>query len=631
MKIAPVITVLGAVSAVAVVFLYAPAPTAQPTSCMVSLQPSVPSPQFVGERIIWTATAANCGAAPVYQFSVARRTERGERGRSEHERAHHHFAMVRDFSLDKSFAWAPMEEGAYEVSVKVKDGFDGVTATSTVASDTVSSRVTGEKAVVAPTLNPLVALYSAPACEHGAIHVRFRPASSPPDAPWTKTNSLPCVRGLSRNFVVAGMLANTTYAMVHGRGEDQHGRGGHQVGSVTLFTTGAPPGTLSIPAFTVRQAPGPGADLSRSLIYHNLAARPAANAVNLLATDLSARLVWYYDPLASGLIGIGNPGSAPLPNGTVLLGGRDSHRNLGLNVLREIDLAGNPLRETNIDAVNAQLKARGQEIIYGFHHEFSRLPNGEIVTLGWTQRTIDVSGTPTRYAGDMLVVLDEDLQVVWTWDAFDHLDVTRGPVLGELCAAGGGPCPLIGAVDWLHENAVSWSPEDGNLLVSVRHQDWVIKIDYADGTGDGHVIWRLGQGGDFAVNSSDPSPWFSHQHYPHYLDDSTLLLFDNGNTRQAANPNAHSRGQVWKLDEHAMIATLEFNVDLANYSPELGVAERMRNGNYVFDSGSQGPPPNQFGQSIEVLPDGTKTYVQEVAARVYRSFRLRSLYKGTPH
>ena len=33
-KIAPVITALGAVSAVAVVFLYAPALTAQPTSCM---------------------------------------------------------------------------------------------------------------------------------------------------------------------------------------------------------------------------------------------------------------------------------------------------------------------------------------------------------------------------------------------------------------------------------------------------------------------------------------------------------------------------------------------------------------------------------------------------------------------
>ena len=208
---------------------------------------------------------------------------------------------------------------------------------------------------------------------------------------------------------------------------------------------------------------------------------------------------------------------------------------------------------------------------------------------------------------------------------------TRGPVLGELVRAGVGPCPLIGAVDWLHENAVSWSPADGNLLISVRHQDWVIKIDYANGTGDGHVIWRLGQGGDFAVNSSDPSPWFSHQHYPHYLDDSTLLLFDNGNTRQAVDPNAHSRGQLWKLDEDAMTATLEFNVDLGNYSPELGAAQRMPNGNYVFDSGSQVAPSGHFGQSIEVLPDGTKTYVQEVAARDYRSFRMSSLYQGIRH
>jgi arylsulfate sulfotransferase len=498
--------------------------------------------------------------------------------------------------------------------------------TSTVVSDRVSPRASGEDAVVTPTLNPLVALYSAPPCHQGAIHVRFRPANGPPDARWTSTNTLPCMRGQSRNFLVAGMLANTTYEMVHVGGRDEDASP-----LPLLFTTGTPPATLSIPPFTIRQAPGPDSELRRNIIYHNLAARPAANAVNLLATDLSGRLVWYYDPLASGLIGIGLPGSAPLPSGTVMLGGRDTHRTLGLNVMREIDLGGNPLRETNIDAVNAQLIARGQEIIYGFHHEFLRLPNGNIATLGWTQRTIDVGGTPTRYAGDMLMVLDKDFQVVWTWDAFDHLDVTRpSPIPGELC--GPGPCPLIGAVDWLHDNAVSWSPTDGNLLISVRHQDWVIKIDYARGAGDGHVIWRLGQGGDFSVSSSDPNPWFSHQHYPHYLDQSTLVLFDNGNTRRVGDPNAHSRGQVWRLDEDAMTATLVFNVDLGNYSGELGTAERMPNGNFVFDSGSQPIAPAVFvGQSIEVLPDGTKTYVQEVAARDYRSFRMSSLYRGIRH
>jgi hypothetical protein len=227
----------------------------------------------------------------------------------------------------------------------------------------------------------------------------------------------------------------------------------------------------------------------------------------------------------------------------------------------------------------------------------------------------------------MLLVLDENLQVAWTWDAFDHLDVTRGPIGTVICT--GAPCPLPGAVDWVHDNAVSWSPADGNLVISVRLQDWVIKIDYRNGCGDGHVIWRLGQDGDFAAISSDPSPWFSHQHYAHYLDRSRLMLFDNGNTRQAGDPTAHSRGQVWKLDEEAMTATLVVNVDLGNYSPELGTAERLPNGNNVFNSGSQGG--GTFGQSMEFLPDGTSVYVQEVASRDYRSFRLSSLYQGVRH
>src|SRR4051812_36980020 len=473
--------------------------------CTVSLQSNAASPQLVGARVVWTATAASCGAAPVYQFSVSGPAEEADRDRSGHDRSRQRFSMVRDFSLDSAFASAPMQEGVYRVKVIVKDGFDGAEEASTTVSETVTSRVTGGAPVVSPTLNPLVALYSAPPCEHGAVRVWFRPANSTPDVRWTSTNTLPCERDVSRNFVVAGMLANTTYEMFHGVGNMKHAST-----APLRFTTGAPPASLSIPPFTVRQAPDPDAGVRRGLVYHNLASRPAANAVNLLATDLSGRVVWYYDPLASGLIGIGLPGSAPLPNGTVLLGGRDTHRALGLDVLREIDLAGNPLRETNIDAVNAQLRARGQEIIFGFHHEFTRLPNGNIATLGWTQRTVDVGGTPTRYAGDMLVVLDDNLQVVWTWDAFDHLDVARVASPPLICT--GAPCPLPGAVDWVHENAISWSPSDGNLLISVRLQDWVIKIDYANGRGDGHIIWRLGQGGDFALNAPDPDAWFSHQH-----------------------------------------------------------------------------------------------------------------------
>jgi hypothetical protein len=52
-----------------------------------------------------------------------------------------------------------------------------------------------------------------------------------------------------------------------------------------------------------------------------------------------------------------------------------------------------------------------------------------------------------------------------------------------------------------------------------------------------------------AVVSSDPSPWFSRQHYAHYQDDARLLLFDNSNTRRVGDRSAHVRRQVWRRGE----------------------------------------------------------------------------------
>jgi len=45
------------------------------------------------------------------------------------------------------------------------------------------------------------------------------------------------------------------------------------------------------------------------------------------------------------------------------------------------------------------------------------------------------------------------------------------------------------------------------------------------------------------------NPWFSYQHNVHYVDEKTLLLFDNGNSRCFGVKNCHSRGQIWTIDE----------------------------------------------------------------------------------
>jgi hypothetical protein len=459
------------------------------------------------------------------------------------------------------------------------------------------------------------------------VAVEFALAGDHPS--WRSTNELPSEPGKSTNFLVAGMLPTTTYEMRYVRSDGT-------TSSPLSFTTGAIPPSVVLPSLTVIQPPGPGSDLGQDLLFQQLGNPPQGNPTPY-ATDLTGRVVWYYDLTRAGFHGLPAMGAELLPGGTVLVTGGDSRAAFPTeqDVLREIDLAGDSLRETNLDAVNAQLTAMGHDIIYSFTHDVTRLPDGQTAVIGLTERTVNINGVPADYIGADIVVLDENFQVAWVWDSFDHLDVNRGPVLGEVVLPSarttdpGAAVPNLPAVDWLHANSVNWSPADGNLTLSLRNQDWVIKIDYAGGRGDGHIVWRLGQGGDFTVNSTDPNPWFSHQHNPHYIDDSTLIVFDNGNTRRASDPQADSRGQVWKLDEQIMTATLVVNVDLGNYSDRLGSAQVLANGNYTFTSGAQGTPGHFIGQSIEVLPDGTKTYVLQVGTALYRSFRVSTLYEGT--
>ena len=355
----------------------------------VTLAPSDDSP-LVGDRVTWTATATDVGTSPVYQFSAA--PDGGA------------FRVVRDFSPTNTFAWTSMQEGSYDIEVTVKDGYQASENTSAVADEAVGSRVDGSQAVITPTLNPLVALYSVPPSSAGTVFVQFALAGDHPA--WRNTDARAIEPGKSTNFHVAGMLPNTTYQMRHVFSD---GTGSAPL----LFTTGALPSTLTFPTLTASQPPGPDSDPDQDMVLHSLVG-PAlvGNRIpNPIATDLSGRVEWYFDHQQSGL-GINTMSNGTLlPGGTVIGTGSDrfSVRN-NQDVLREMDLAGNPVRETNLAAVNAQLTALGYEISYGFHHEVQRLPNGDTVVLAMTERKIDVNGTPTNYIGDLIVVLDEDLQ-----------------------------------------------------------------------------------------------------------------------------------------------------------------------------------------------------------------------------
>ena len=121
------------------------------------------------------------------------------------------------------------------------------------------------------------------------------------------------------------------------------------------------------------------------------------------------------------------------------------------------------------------------------------------LALGTMVSTSAQGGTPANpvdIIGDMVLVLDHNLQLVWAWDSFAHEDINRAATLNDQAV------PFIPAFtianDWLHTNFAQGTA-DGNIILSQRSQDLVIKINYANGAGDGSVIWRMGAGVDFTL------------------------------------------------------------------------------------------------------------------------------------
>lgn len=572
----------------------------------LSLTPSVPSGQLAGTTVTWTADYDAPGFF-VYRFSI------GETGQPSR--------VVRAFDLAASFDWTSIDAGEYEITASVRRVQGTQLEAETTEVFSIVSPAGSGTPVVSSTSHPLVALLNAPPCTNaGVVWAEFRVETQ---HGWHRTSSKSCTTGQSRGFWIAGMLPETRYAMrilLDANGETS-------VGPTVEFTTGSV-GSVGLPVFEPDVGePGMVSDFETMVLA---APPPESDPTIPVAADLEGRILWYYDRVAQDgekcvLTSLGQDGSM-----LMLVGVGGVHGQL----LREIDLAGNMLRQTSVSRVNEQLVALGvADTIGAFDHEATRFSNGHTLVQGSVERIIlgaqgAPPGVPVNVLGAILIALDRDWQIVWYWNAFDALDVERAAILDEQCGDQTPGCPPLFATpvanDWIHGNAVAETP-DGNLIFSMRHQDWVVKIAYDNGQGDGRVLWRLGPEGDFSLASGDPWPWFSHQHGASFVDDRTLVVFDNGNTRcEASTDDCFSRGQVVRLDEAARTAELILNADLGVFSAALGMAQRLANGNYHFTAGML---PGPSHQSMETAADGDVVFALLGAVSAYRSYRLAGLYE----
>jgi arylsulfate sulfotransferase len=561
----------------------------------VTLTASIPSPGYVGQMLTWSAVASGTGSVR-YRFRV--KPPGGD------------FQMIRDYGPLSSLDWTATDhEGVYQVELSARSVDTGEVATTSQVYQLLS-RVIGGQALVNPTAHPLVFLFSAPSCPAGGqMHVEFQTSLGQVH----QTPSKNCAPPQSMNFYLAGLYPRTTYSA---RSVVRDADGGLAAGSAVTFQTGQIP-ELPWDQTVLQAAP---ADTDRSVLL-------GVSGGSQIATDLNGNVIWY------NLLNL--TWATRFEQGGYIWGVlEDIEQDLPQQGIRKVDLTGMTVLETNAEQVNAQLVAMGRHPISGFHHEVRTLPDGSIVALADVEQVLtDIQGPgPIDVVGDMIIVFDPELRVLWTWDTFDYLDVTRVATGGEICTLNVNGCPpfyLADQVnDWTHGNAVQLTP-DGNLLYSARHQDLLFKINYANGTGDGHIIWRLGKDGDFTFLSDDPYPWFSHQHDGNFelSDPGRVAVFDNGNIRvlNASGP-VHSRGQVIELDEIGRTATLVLNVDLGVLSLAVGTAQQLSDGDYHFDAGAVLGQNGLTAYAVGVDACGQTESTLEANTLLYRSFRMSDMY-----
>lgn len=477
------------------------------------------------------------------------------------------------------------------------------------------------------TQNPLVAQYSVASGCAGEAMVEFGP-----DTSYGRSTAWYPVTGHYQptTILVAGMRASTTY---HMRAQVQC-LGITSTTADSTFTTGALPSSPPFPAIQIsRPNPSLASSQAPGVELYCLIG-PTSGEMLAYVTDLDGNPIWYYDV---------GPGNYPfpvklLPNGHMLI-------NIATPtsaILREVDLAGNTIREMDVATLAQKMTAAGYDFVPNlFHHDFLPLDNGHVILITNFPRSFtNLPGYPgtIQVSGDGLIDLDQNWNPVWAWNSFDYLSIDR---------------QLPSFPDWTHSNALIYSPNDGNLILSMRNQSWVLKIDYNNGSGTGNILWHLGYQGDFAlaqngVPTDDPSVWFSFQHFPSLVSQSgpqtTLAVWDNGDNRvlntngticgTPSTAGCYSRATVFQLDESAMVANLLWDDLPGYYGTWGGNINQLPNGNVEFDLNAFANPPiaNVVSEVQEVTQTSTPEIIWELyvpsPTNAYRAYRIPSLYPG---
>jgi len=301
--------------------------------------------------------------------------------------------------------------------------------------------------------------------------------------------------------------------------------------------------------------------------------------------DDQGQVVWYMEGFAGG---------ERVRNGDFLFGGV---RNA--SVVQK-DILGNTVHEWYASRLDGGAGAPPGAILVdtdSLHHDLLEMPAGadsDYVALSSELRVLtdypnseaDPSQTsPTEdVIGDVIVEFNLDGRIIRQKNLLDILDPYR---IGYGGLEGGFWNSAYGTVarDWTHGNALVYDPRDDTYVVSLRHQDCIVKIRRdTPGTGSpDDIVWILGNhegwrspwnaklltptGPQYAVNSQGKVArvnelefeWQYHQHSVLINSRGNVVCFDNGNYR-VSPPETAAPQDTWYS------RAVEYHVSLENMS-----------------------------------------------------------------
>ena len=293
-----------------------------------------------------------------------------------------------------------------------------------------------------------------------------------------------------------------------------------------------------------------------------------------VAYDVNGDVRWYIDQQAPWKID-------RLDNGHLLLSTeRLINQPYYTTGLYEMDLLGKVYTEFSLPG--------------GYHHDYFEMANGNLLV------SSDDFNSDAGTVEDYIVELDRQTgEIVKKFD------------LKEVLNTDDGKSENWSSYDWFHNNSVWYDEKTNVVILSGRHKDAVIAIDYDSGK----LKWIIGDPTNwdeeyqkyFFTPVGDDFEWQWSQHAAMVTPEGYIFILDNGNNKSKVSDDyvpaedSYTRGVMYKIDTNKMTIeqVWQYGKERGSdfYSPYISDVDYLDDGHYIVHSGGivkvDGKPSNQ--------------------------------------